>query len=265
MVMMFEMWVKQFVGYEWHLTWEQCSRLWDQRRKCSVWGRSLSTVLTGLHPAPTQDSSEEKKKNPSIIYYCTVKITLLFFVVNVEVQEHLHLLLRRRGGPLRGWSASADELWGNTSGPSKSPHQQTCTHPRSPTCDSKMGFIPRCEKNRNKTLCSKVLTYCWMVFGWSKPSILSLMTTAFSWALRALGRHSDTSVIALQLLCKTHIWDKSRAFRNFSLLSLTWLYVLNKMSVLTLEIHVGSTLKILKREVCLQLKILGGNSLKKQL
>lgn len=206
-----------------------------------------------------------KKKNPSIIYYCTVKITLLFFVVNVEVQEHLHLLLRRRGGPLRGWSASADELWGNTSGPSKSPHRQTCIHPRSPTCDSKMRFIPRCEKNRNKTLCSKVLTYCWMVFGWSKPSILSLMTTAFSWALRALGRHSDTSVIALQLLCKTHTWDKSRAFRNFSLLSLTWLYVLNKMAVLTLEIHIGSTLKCLKREVCLQLKILGGNSLKKQL
>lgn len=56
--------------------------------------------------------------------------------------------------------------------------------------------------------------------------------------------------------------SKSRAFRNFFLLSLSWLYVLNKMTVLTLELLVGSKLKRLKREVCLQLKILGGNSLK---
>lgn len=62
------------------------------------------------------------------------------------MREHLHLLWRRKGGPLRGWSASADELWGNTFGPRKSPHRQTCTHPRGPACDDKMTFIPRCER-----------------------------------------------------------------------------------------------------------------------
>ena len=32
-----------------------------------------------------------------------------------------------------------------------------------------------------------VLTYCWMVLGWSKPRTLSLSITALSWALRAWG------------------------------------------------------------------------------
>lgn len=50
----------------------------------------------------------------------------------------LHPVLRCRDGPLRGLLASADELWGDTSGPGRSPLQQTHTHSRGPAYNNKM-------------------------------------------------------------------------------------------------------------------------------
>lgn len=73
------------------------------------------------------------------------------------MQEHLHLLLRHRGGPPRGWSVSADELWGNTFGPRKSPHRQTCTHLRRPAHDGKIRLIPHGEKTNQKQRCAFIL------------------------------------------------------------------------------------------------------------
>lgn len=50
-----------------------------------------------------------------------------------EVCRDLHPVSLCKDGPLHGLLVSADELWGDTSGPGQSPLQQTCTHPGGPT------------------------------------------------------------------------------------------------------------------------------------
>lgn len=99
--------------------------------------------------------------NPRQLWIKTKKQVLLSIIEAQKIlwfsllgiQEHPHLLLRHRGGPLHGWSVSADELWGNTFGPRKSPHRQTYTRPRRPARIGQMRIIRRRETTNTKQWC----------------------------------------------------------------------------------------------------------------
>lgn len=108
------------------------------------------------------------------------------------------------------------------------------------------------NRNRNETLCRKsthvLLNGVWMVeaeHSLTDDHCLQLSAASLG---KTQGHKRYCFAIALQNSSKIQ--------------SIQELYVLNKMTILTLDLLAGSKLKRLKREVCLQLKILGGNSLK---
>lgn len=111
---------------------------------------------------------------------------------------NLHPLLPCMDDPLHGQWASVNELWGNISAPRQLLLQQMHTPPGGPEHVKKVIRItpPTKRTFRCFSVCfSGILTYCWIVFGWSKPRTLSLMTTAFSWTLRALEKCDPLRII----------------------------------------------------------------------